>query len=635
MRSREMTRIELKGGYEPLSKCKSPGYVHMLEIPSASENRPTASGIRQMDIVGVNMGHDSSAALLRDGSLIEAAEEERFIDVKHFAGPPLRSLDYVLSCADLSNLRLIAINGLLLYGFLSCRRLFPKSSEEAVPLAKLAFLARRIHHIPLLRTLMRIAVRLTGKASFRNVTSLEKELRRFDTEIVLVEHHLSHAGSAYYSAPWLEDDKDTLILTLDMAGDGLFATASIGSHGNIHRIASSPVAASLGTLYSATTNYLGLKMLEDEFKVMGLSSYGDPSRSYEVFSKLVKLPYKNPMQFEASRVKFGKSRLSKRQPDWYLSRAFARMTRDRRSSRRFDNVAAGLQAFTEDIVVQWVHNCIKQTGIARLALAGGVFLNVKLNKRLLEDNAVEDIFVYPASSDAGGAVGAAFEGYRYVCERDGKKFRPRPLKELYLGPEFSTEEVDTALKGSKGNFKVEHYSDIEPIIAEWVAEGHAVGRFNGRMEFGPRALGNRSILARADDINMIKHLNLKVKQRTWWMPFSPTILEQRSKDYLVRPRPSPYMILLFDTTPRRREIAAATHPYDGTCRPQTLDESWNPSYYRILEKYEQITGYAGFLNTSFNLHGHTMVCTPQQAIWTFLNSGLDILAISSYALRKN
>ncbi len=588
-----------------------------------------------MDIVGVNMGHDSSVALLRDGAVIEAAEEERFLDIKHYAGPPLKSLDYVLALADLTNLRLIAINGLLLYGFLSRQRLFPRSSEEAVPLAKLAFLARRVHHIPLLRTLLRIAVHLSGKAAFQNVTSLEKELKKYDTEIVLVEHHLSHAASAYYSTPWIENNEETLILTLDMAGDGLFATANIATKGVIERIASSPVAASLGTLYSATTNYLGLKMMEDEFKVMGLAPYGDPSRSYEVFTRLVKLSDRNPMQFDPGEVKFGKRLFSGHQPDRYLWNTFSQLSKEGRSSRRFDNISAGLQAFTEDIVVRWVHNCIKQTGVARLALAGGVFLNVKLNKRLLEDEAVKDLFVYPVSSDAGGAVGAAYEGYRYVCERDGRRFYPKSLKELYLGPQFSEEEVKSAIKSTEGILKVERYGDIEPLIADWVAQGLAVGRFDGRMEFGPRALGNRSILARADDINMIKHLNLKVKQRTWWMPFSPTIMEHRSKDYLVRPHISPYMILLFDTTSKRREIVAATHPFDGTCRPQTLDASWNAGYHRVLEKYEEITGYGGFLNTSFNLHGHTMVCTPRQAIWTFLNSGLDVLAISNYALMKN
>ncbi len=587
-----------------------------------------------MDIVGINMGHDSSVALLRDRRIIAAAEEERFLDIKHYAGPPLKSLDYILSVADTDELKLIAVNGLLLYGFLGRKRLFPQSEERGAPVSTVSSVARRVHSIPFLRTLLRIGVKLTGKPSFRDVTLLEKELAKRDVEVVLVEHHHSHAASAYYSAPWFKDNTETLILTLDMAGDGLFATVSVGRDRRIQRLASSPVSASIGTLYSAATNYLGLNMLEDEFKVMGLAAYGDPGRSYDIFSRLVKLSDKEPLRFEHRGIAFGKTLLSKHQPDQYLFETFSGLRGKRRSARRFDNIAAGLQAFTEEIIVKWVENAIERTRIRKLALAGGVFLNVKLNKRLLEHEAVEDLFVFPASSDGGGAIGAAYEGYHYLCDREGRQFDPEPVKELYLGPEFPEEEIKAALKEFDLGTRVERYSDVELMIAEWVSKGQVVGRFHSRMEFGPRALGNRSILARADDINMIKHVNTKVKQRTWWMPFAPTILDYRSKDYLVNPRAAPYMTLLFDTTSKRGDIVAATHPFDGTCRPQVLEEPWNPEYFRVIRKYEELTGFGGLLNTSFNLHGHTMVCTPRQAIWTFLNSGLDILVLSDYVLRK-
>jgi carbamoyltransferase len=247
---------------------------------------------------------------------------------------------------------------------------------------------------------------------------------------------------------------------------------------------------------------------------------------------------------------------------------------------------------------------------------------------------VEEAFFYPAAGDDGIPVGAALQGYYNYCLVEGLQLCKESLTDVYYGPSYSNEEIKDALKRTGWSERAELYGDIDSVVGDLVAKGQIVARFNGSLEWGPRALGNRSILADARDLKVVRKINFAIKQRDFWMPFAPTILEGRIKDYLVNGAIAPYMILAFETTIKREEIIAGVHPYDYSCRPQTLNDSWNQGYKRVLETYEKQTGVGGLLNTSFNLHGYPIVCTPEQAIRTLENSGLEALAIGDYLLAK-
>lgn len=568
--------------------------------------------------LGVNFGHDSSAALIEDGRLIGAVEEERFVDKKHFKGPPLNSLDFLFGLRDPGDIDMVGINGLVSYAFKGESRSYPPLEESEPPIPLSWKLARRWGENDLVNALLHVAMRAQGK-TLSDVDKMEKALNRWKGKMVLVEHHYSHALSAFHFKPW---KGKALVLTLDLQGDGLCSSVNVADETQFTRIGSTWQGDSLGLLYTRVTKLLGLKPEEDEYKVMGLAPYGSSRDVEGLLSGLIRI--------DAGSISFSSGPLmangGKGIHTPYLKKLL--------SEKRFDNIAAGVQSLLEKLSLEWVKNCVSKTGETKVAVAGGVFLNVKMNKIIRESGSVDELFVFPVCGDDGGAVGAALEAYRAYCRRNGEKVEYVPLTDLYKGTEYSEDQVKEALKQADLLPIAKRIDDIEGEIADLVSKGRTVGRFTGRMEFGPRALGNRSILARADDHLMIKRLNEKVKQRTWWMPFAPSLMERRMVDYLVKPEESPYMVMSFDTTSKRKDLEAAIHPYDFTVRPQTLRPDWNPSYDRVLSEYEKRTGYGGFLNTSFNLHGHTLVMSPTQAVWTFQNSGLDALAIGNYLVLK-
>lgn len=302
--------------------------------------------------------------------------------------------------------------------------------------------------------------------------------------------------------------------------------------------------------------------------------------------------------------------------------------------QRFDHIAAGVQLFTERFLVNWVRNCIRETGIHRVALSGGVFMNVKANQRILDMPEVEELFVFPSCGDESNAMGCAWLQYHRASGR-----LPGALGPLYLGDAITNAEIEEALRTYpfEHPVKVETPADIEKRVAELLGRGAIVARCSGRMEFGARALGNRSILANAAQPDCVRVINEMIKCRDFWMPFAASILAHRSADYLEKrkPMPAPYMIMTFDTRPERRhEIAAGTHPFDHTCRPQEVDEHWNPEYYKLLRYFEEITGIGGILNTSFNLHGEPMVANARDALRVFDVSGLRYLALGGALLSK-
>ena len=287
--------------------------------------------------------------------------------------------------------------------------------------------------------------------------------------------------------------------------------------------------------------------------------------------------------------------------------------------------------------MRWVCNCIRYTGIHHLALSGGVFMNVKVNKAISELPEVESLFVFPSCGDESNSIGAAYWAYAKILRSQQKAVEIEKLQSLYLGPAYDDAAILQALKAvPQRQIEYHRCEDIEREVAHHVAKGEIVARLKGRMEFGARALGNRSILARADRPEVVKVINDMIKCRDFWMPFAPSILEEYQTDYLVNPKniSAPYMITAFDTTDRVSEIKAAVHPYDFSVRPQVVQKSWNPEYHRLISIFRQITGSGAILNTSFNLHGYPIVCRPEHALHVFFNSELTKLAMGSYLIHK-
>jgi carbamoyltransferase len=566
---------------------------------------------RSVTVLGINDGHDSGAALIRNGSVLAALQEERPRNIKHFTGTPEHAIREVFKIGNVhpSEVDLIAMSGLVgQLAPLGDRSLSVKLLESASPYFASHSFAKLY---------VRVFHKLRKKERLRKVFSA---IGIEDKEAIFVEHHMAHASCAYRSCPWSYDEP-ILVFTADGAGDGLSSTVNVGEKGQIKRIAESIYYDSLGNaMYSEITRFLGLKPWDHEYKVMGLAPYGKPEYCIDQVKKIIRVNPEKPLQFQ-NRIR---AYCQDEQPK--LRRLLA--------GQRFDNIASATQLWFEELMIRWIRCAVEETGIRKIACAGGLFLNVKANKRIVEMPEINDAFFYPAAGDDGTPVGAALQGYHDYCVAEGIKPDKQPMADAYYGPSFGDDEVKQALEKTGWIEKAEYYGDVDSTVGELVAKGQIVARFGGRLEWGPRALGNRSILADARDLRVVRKINFAIKQRDFWMPFAPTILENRIDEYVTNGKSAPYMIMAFDTTEKRDEIIAGVHPFDFSCRPQTLNDSWNPNYRKAVEAFENLTGVGGLLNTSFNLHGYPIVCTPEQAIWTFENSGLDAISVGNYLIVK-
>jgi len=566
---------------------------------------------RNITILGINDMHDAGAALIRNGKVLAAVQEERLRNIKHYGGVPTLSLKQVFEISKIHPSEVDAIALATLCGGL--RPMNEKAlSERFVTRLSPLFASHRFS---------RIYVEIFRH--FRDLKLLLGTLRELDLEnkeLFVIEHHLAHAACAYRTAPYSEDEK-VLVFTADGTGDGVSSTVSIGEKGEISRMAWSTFYDSLGNaFYAEITAFLGLKRWDHEYKVMGLAPYGRYEQCLNSMKKIITINSKKPLEFK-NVANAGGIAMQKR-----LRKLLA--------GQRFDNIAAAAQYWLEVLMRKWIEKAVELTDVHRIACAGGVFLNVKANKLIKESPDLVDAFFYPAAGDDGLPVGVALQCYHDFCKREGVKAEKLPLTDLYYGPEFDEDCVRNALKKEGLLTSAESCSDIEDAVGNLLTKGKIIARFTGRLEWGPRALGNRSILADARDLKVVRKTNFAIKHRDFWMPFAPSILEERAPDYLVNPYPAPYMIQAFDTTDKRDEIVAAIHPFDLTVRPQTINKTWNASYRRILATFQELTGAGGFLNTSFNLHGYPIVATPEQAIYTFKNSGLDGVAIGNYLVQK-
>lgn len=564
-------------------------------------------------------GHDSSAALIRDGRVLAALQEEKLTNIKHYDGIPERSMKAVFKIAGIepSEVDVIAIANLVRVHSPSSGRIkVPSSLPKESSMSKRIWLTlHMLGYVPFVdsHTYAKLYVRILHRfREMRQICKILENLGLTEKETVFVDHHTAHASSAYRSTPWPYNER-ILVVTADGSGDGLSSTVNIGQDGHLSRVASSTSYNSLGnTFYGAITVYLGLKPWQDEYKTMGLAPYGQPEKCIRQMKRIIRINPKNPLEFENTISPFLQNKLQ---------------TLLRR--QRFDNVAAAAQQYLEEMLETWVKTAIKQLNINKVACAGGIFLNVKANKRIREISDVEDLFVYP-SGDDGTAVGAGLQAYFDYCTRDGLKAEKVPVSEIYYGPSYNDEQIETLLNETGWIKKAQYFKAINLHVADLLVRGKIIARFNGRTEWGPRALGNRSILADARNLKIVNRINSAIKHRDFWMPFASTILEKQMSEYLINSKLAPYMILAFDTTDKRDDIIAGIHPWDKTCRPQTLTEEFNADYFETVNAFSEKTGVGGLLNTSFNLHGFPMVCDPKQALLTLENSDLDGLALGNY-----
>lgn len=564
-------------------------------------------------VLGINDGHNAGAALIKDGKVIAAIQEERLRNIKNYSGVPTRAIRKVYEIVKISP------HDTTVVSMVSLNRTYAPLQEFPLKVRLFYKMAPYLDS----HTFAKWYVKILHK--FRKMDGVYKILKQMgldDKELVFVDHHRCHAACAHYSRPISKNkgNMPNLVLTSDGAGDGLSATVSIGHKNSLQRIASTTFYNSLGNvLYSEATGYLGLKRWEHEYKLMGMAPYGKAEYCMDKMKRIIRINPKKPLEFQNTIGAIGP----------YVGQKLKNLLHE----QRFDNISAATQLYFEQLVKQWVKNSIKKTGLHDITCGGGMFLNVKSNKVLREMPEVESILFYPAADDGGTPVGAALEAYYRYCEKRGIPAQHHELTDVYYGCEYDNDQIKEALRKKGWLKKAQFIDNIDEEVGSMVAKNKIVARLSGRTEWGPRALGNRSIIANPSDLKVIRNINFAIKMRDFWMPFAVSLNEKRMKDYLINPVPSRYMIDSFDTTDKRDEIIAGTHPFDNTARPHTVQE-WNPSYLRVLKEFDSQTGIGGVLNTSFNLHGYPLVDSPEIALLTMENSGLKYLAMGNWLVKK-
>ncbi len=569
-----------------------------------------------MKILAVHDGHNASACYFRDGEIRYLLQEERFTGVKNQGGFPAKSLAWLEQQPDFTVADLDRIS-------IGCFDLPVYDWRTSHDFAHLAFneLCRFVPNRLLgSQALVKPYLALSGIQRRRQLNAFAAAYRLPSPKIAQVEHHTAHGYAALYGSGFTAVDEPVLIITVDGSGDGLSATVAVWDKTNHYqRLQAVTSFNSLGYLFSRLTEYMGMKPGEHEYKLMGMAPYVPDKYSAAVFNRLREAYFdldESGLGF-CHKTSRGTALLEKMKQDFFLT--------------RFDNVCAGAQRHFEYVLFNFVNNWARKTKIKTAVFGGGCMMNVKANLLIQSGGMFDRCFFMPSSGDESTAVGAAYYWQEKAGGRPGA-----PLGSLYKGTQFSNDDVLAALRPYADQLEFQHDDDIEGKTAELLANFAIVGRFKGAAEWGARALGNRSIICRGDDLRIIHKLNKAIKMRDFWMPFAASILEEDADRYLVNPQhlEAPYMTLAFATTPlAHQELAAAIHPFDKSCRPQLVKQAWNPDYHRLICLLRDRTGLSGVLNTSFNLHGKPIVGTPQDAIETLLGSERDALALENYLVR--
>ena len=573
-----------------------------------------------MIVLGLSgaVSHDASAALYIDGKLVAAVEEERFLRDKHVKGKfPYESTKFCLEYAGIkpSDVDVVA---------------FPYAKIGLSNPARWHY-AKRHWYAPD-RALMAL---FNGNRRYeRNFKSVMKMLDDLGigsqrVKYVPVEHHLAHASSAYHLSGFKEK---TAILGID--GKGEYATTffGYGENGKIHKIKEFYDPDSLGGVYGAITEFLGFEMLDGEFKVMGMAPYGDPSRFD--FSRLIETDGKD-FRVNTKLVNcLGLRRYKENGKGYFFSPKLIEWLGPKREGDEIDDpyidYAASIQALLEKVALglidTYLGDTLKETG--KLCYAGGVALNVKLNQRIIARPDVKELFVQPAASDAGTAIGAA----SYAAQELGEDIEK--MEHVYLGPEYTNEECIQACLEHPNKPEYEVLENTTEYTAKLLADGNPISWFQGRMEFGPRALGNRSIIGNPSSRGVADRINAQIKYRERWRPFCPSILDTVAEDILQTDHPSPYMTFTFDVAESWKERIPEVVHEDGTARAQIVTEKTNPRYYSLISEVEKLTGNAVVLNTSLNRRGEPMVCSPTDALNMFYGSDLEYLVMEDILVEK-
>ncbi len=601
-----------------------------------------------MTILGISaFYHDSAAAIIQDGKIIAAAQEERFTRIKHDESFPINAVQFCLDCAgcNINELDAIAFYDKPLlkferlletyYGF-APKGLISFLKSMPVWIREKMFLKRIIHE------------------ELEKIKGYDKSKVKF----LFPEHHLSHAASAFYSSPY----NDAAILTIDGVGEWATASISAGRGNSIEILKELRFPHSLGLLYSAFTYFLGFKVNSGEYKLMGLAPYGNPeadeTKAYikTIKDQLISIKDDGSIWLNQAYFSYATGLRMVDDKKWEKLFGFKKKEEEDELQQHHCNLGYAIQQVTEEIVCKMATEAKKLAGSEYLCMAGGVALNCVSNGKLLQSGLFKDIFIQPAAGDAGGALGAAQAAYYIYFNKERTASVERDeMQGSYLGPEYSDKEIGLELKKLKGisNY-VESFEQLSAQVADLINEGKVVGWFQGRMEFGPRALGNRSILGDARNPEMQKKLNLKIKYREGFRPFAPSVKAEDLSDYFELSTPSAYMLIVAPVKQSRRnkipdnyyqlplmerlytlrsDIPAVTH-VDFSARVQTIHRQTNERYWKLLEAFKNKTGYALMVNTSFNVRGEPPVCSPADAYKCFMRTEMDYLVIGNFLLGK-
>lgn len=560
--------------------------------------------------LGIFDGHNAAACLYRDAHVEAIMQEERLVREKNFCGFPTESVRWLLDHGGLApeDVGQVCLGAQWVY-----RGFGPTATKQN-------FDDRFRGGLSALRR------RVAGVGAYRNWRAAQQRRERVedvtrlgfrDDQVWFSDHHKAHAATVYYGLR--RDDDPYLILTLDGGGDMLSGAVWVGEAGSLRLVDTIDTPDSLGQIYAVVTHLLGFAPLEHEYKLMGMAPYAAPQYAEEparVLSSYVDFDPAHPLRF----------RRTTHEP---LSHIGARIARDL-PRVRFDSLCAGLQLSTERLLAEWTRRCVQHTGIGRVLAAGGVFMNVKANKVLSELDEVTFFEAFPSCGDESLPFGACY----LSAVEQGEQ--PQRLQHCYLGNDLSADECHAAVAEAGEAVSVEEPQDMAARVAALLADGEIVARAAGRMEFGARALGNRSILADPRNQDVVRVINQMIKKRDFWMPFAPVVLRREAGRYFDNPKdlPSPYMMNTFDSTDQRDGFMAAVHNADLTARPQLVEDGQNAGYEAILTRFGERTGRHVLLNTSFNLHGSPVVCSAADAMGVLLNSGLQRLVLGPLLVTK-
>jgi carbamoyltransferase len=592
-----------------------------------------------MRILGISAYyHDSAAALIEDGRIVAAAQEERFSRRRHDAGFPALASKF---CLEAAGVKASELDHVVFYDkpFLKFERLLE---------TYLAFAPRGFQSF-------RTAMPLWLKEKLFQKRLLRDELRELDRscdwegKLLFAEHHLSHAASAYYPSPF----NDAVVLTMDGVGEWTTTAVSQGRGADLRITRELHFPHSLGMLYSAFTYYLGFKVNSGEYKIMGLAPYGEPKYAADIFEHLLDLKPDGTFHMDQSYFDYCTGLTMTNDKFHALFGAPPRQPESLLTKREMD-LAASIQAVTEEVVLRLTRSLADETGSENLCLAGGVALNCVANGKVLRDGRFKRIFIQPAAGDAGGAVGAALAAYHLYAAKPRKTNGHDAMAGAFLGPSYAQPEIEQRLSAVGAKFDVHDDAACLERTVDALVDGNAVGWFQGRMEFGPRALGARSILGDARNPAMQKTLNLRVKYRESFRPFAPAVLREDVADWFDIDVDSPYMLFVGDVVKKRQrrltnmqqslfgiaklnvprsDIPAVTH-VDYSARVQTVHQDTNPRFHALLTAFKARTGCPVLVNTSFNIRGEPIVCTPEDAFRCFMGSDIERLIAGNCILRK-